>query len=176
MTKHTSKTKAQSRNAKTVTKLQVRAGLLGRPDLAPRRELSAEQYAEVQRLAVKHADIVAAQRWADREAVAFGGKTINHYRVDGRHSPADMLRRALGGDPAGGEDALSDSIAAAADDLSVFVEWIADKSEPDDQITQRVGNGIENRLRVLAELARRMRDAVNTDAAANDGADTKETA
>ena len=75
----------------------------------------------------------------------------------------------------GGEDALSDGIAAAADDLSVFVEWIADKSDPDDQITQRVGNGIENRLRVLAELARRMRDAVNTDGAANDGA-AKETA
>ena len=71
-----------------------------------------------------------------------------------------MLRRALGGDHAGGEDALSDGIAAAADDLSVFVEWISDKSEPDDQITQRVGAGIENRLRVLAELARRMRDAV----------------
>ena len=119
----------------------------------------------MQRLAIASAHIVSAQEWKEREAVAFGAKTTDFYRVGEDHGIGDMLRLLVSAEPCG--DVLSSGIAAAADDLMAFTDWIAQGggAECDDTVIQRVGDGIQNRLRVLAEMARRMRDAVNVDAA-----------
>ncbi len=147
-----------------VTASVVVSSLYGRPSREG-SSLTPEQHAEVHRLAVANADIAAAREWKERETVALGGaKSNSHPRVGSDHGIADMLRLVLATDGAAGDDMLSDGIVAAADDLLAFVDWIVEGggAEYDGKLIQRVGDGIQHRLRVLAELARRMRDAVDS--------------
>ncbi len=99
--------------------------------------------------------------------LAFGTRTTDGRRDWDKGGPADMLRFVLAPNGDGLDGVLVSGIVAAADDLLAFVDWIAEGggSEYDGEVIQRVGDGIQHRLRVLAEMARRMRDAVNVDAA-----------